>query len=154
MSHLWRVALLPLGLAVMLVATTVGFPQAGSHESTVQYFPKEHMRSAFSKSGAEHLKDGGNYTVLAAHRDKPGEVEVHALDLDVVYVVDGEATYVTGGRMIGGRTTEPNEERGTSIEGGETYHLSKGDVIIVPKGTPHWFKEVPQQVSYFVVKVR
>jgi len=38
-------------------------------------------------------------------------------------------------------------------EGGETHHLSKGDVIVVPAGTPHWFKEVPESISYYVVKV-
>ncbi len=154
MSHFWRPAPLALSFAAILVMTTAGLPQAGNGRSGVQYFPQDHLSAAFAKSGAEHLNDGANYTVLAAHRDKPGEVELHTLDLDIVYVVHGEASLVTGGKMVGGKTTAPNEERGTSIVGGATYHLAKGDVIIVPKGTPHWFKEVPQQVSYFVVKVR
>ena len=42
---------------------------------------------------------------------------------------------------------------GTSIEGGTTYHLSKGDVVTVPAGTPHWFKEVPSSISYYTVKI-
>jgi mannose-6-phosphate isomerase-like protein (cupin superfamily) len=71
----------------------------------------------------------------------------------VVYVVEGEATFVTGGTMVGGKTTKPGQLLGSDIEGGETHHLSKGDVIVVPAGTPHWFKEVPASISYYVVKV-
>ena len=48
---------------------------------------------------------------------------------------------------------KPGQLLGSDIEGGQTNHLSKGDVIVVPAGTPHWFKEVPQFVSYYVVKV-
>jgi quercetin dioxygenase-like cupin family protein len=47
----------------------------------------------------------------------------------------------------------PGQQVGTSIEGGETHHLAKGDVIVVPAGMPHWFKEVPSTISYYVVKV-
>ena len=42
---------------------------------------------------------------------------------------------------------------GTDIEGGETHHLTKGDVITIPAGTPHWFKEVPKSINYHMVKV-
>ena len=38
-------------------------------------------------------------------------------------------------------------------QGGQPQHLSKGDVVVVPAGIPHWFKEVPQSISYYVVKV-
>jgi quercetin dioxygenase-like cupin family protein len=55
--------------------------------------------------------------------------------------------------MIGGKLTRPGQYLGTEIEGGESHHLTKGDVIVVQAGTPHWFKEVPGVISYFVVKV-
>ena len=55
--------------------------------------------------------------------------------------------------MVGGRQTAPNQLRGSDVKGGESRHLTKGDVIVVPAGTPHWFKEVPKTVSYYVVKV-
>ena len=60
---------------------------------------------------------------------------------------------VTGGKMVGGKTTRPGQLLGTDIQGGQTHRLTKGDVIVIPAGTPHWFKEVPQSVSYYVVKV-
>jgi len=60
---------------------------------------------------------------------------------------------VTGGKVVDGRSTGPGEIRGASIDGGTARKLGKGDVIIVPKGTPHWFKEVQGTVNYYVVKV-
>ena len=68
------------------------------------------------------------------------------------YVVDGEATIVTGGTMVDAKQTSPDQRRGSSIQGGQTYHLTKGDVITIPAKTPHWWKEVPTQtIAYYAV---
>jgi quercetin dioxygenase-like cupin family protein len=50
------------------------------------------------------------------------------------------------------RQIVPGEFRDPSIEGGGAFHLKKGDVIIVPKGTPHQYTEVSGASDYFVVK--
>ncbi|HQR31496.1 MAG TPA: cupin domain-containing protein [Blastocatellia bacterium] len=81
-------------------------------------------------------------------------VEVHEQDADIIYVLEGSATLVTGGEIIGGNLIAPGEIRGTEVKGGETRTITKGDVIIVPAGTPHWFKEVPGPLNYYVVKAR
>jgi quercetin dioxygenase-like cupin family protein len=60
---------------------------------------------------------------------------------------------VTGGEAEDSRTTAPGETRAKNIAGGEERHLVKGDVVIVPKRVPHWFKEVNGTFLYFVVKV-
>jgi mannose-6-phosphate isomerase-like protein (cupin superfamily) len=93
-----------------------------------------------------------DYAVQMLKRTAAGQVEVHTKETDIFYVVDGEATIVTGGTMVGGKETQPNQLRGTSIEGGETFHLKKGDSITIPAGVPHWFKDVPQSIQYFTVK--
>jgi quercetin dioxygenase-like cupin family protein len=93
------------------------------------------------------------YIVLGSHRDKEGQVEVHDKETDVFYVTDGQATFLTGGTMIGGKQTSPNQSLGTDMKGGQSHSLSKGDVIVIPAGTPHWFKNVPDHINYFVVKV-
>jgi quercetin dioxygenase-like cupin family protein len=71
-----------------------------------------------------------------------------------VYVLDGTATLVTGGTAINAKPTAVDELRGERIDGGQTQLLSKGDVIIVPAGVPHWFKEVSNPFLYYVVKAR
>jgi mannose-6-phosphate isomerase-like protein (cupin superfamily) len=92
------------------------------------------------------------YTVQMLKRTAAGQVEVHTKETDIFYIVDGDATIVTGGTIVGGKETQPNQWRGTSIDGGETFHLKKGDSITIPAGVPHWFKEVPQSIQYFTVK--
>ena len=92
------------------------------------------------------------YQVQCSNRTAPGVVEIHTKETDVIYVLDGAATFVTGGKALNVKA-DPLQPRGTDIEGGEAHHLVKGDVIVVPAGLPHWFKEVPTSVSYFVVKV-
>ena len=78
---------------------------------------------------------------------------MHNKETDIFYVIDGEATLVTGGTVVGGKTTAPDQIRGTEVQGGETHHLAKGDFIVIPAGTPHWFKEVPKSINYYTVKV-
>ena len=110
----------------------------------------------FSKGGVLFDGNGGalNYKIHAGRRVAPGRPETHIKDTDVIYVLQGAATFVTGGISLDAKSTAPDELLGTSIQGGEAWRLKKGDVIIVPKGVPHWFKEVQGTVLYLVVKVR
>lgn len=124
---------------------------AADGASTATYVSHEKVAAALAKGGS--LVTSPDYLVSGSHRSGPGQVEVHEKETDVIYVVDGEATFVTGGTMVGGKTTKPGQMLGSGIQGGETHHLSKGDVIVVPAGTPHWFKEIPSSISYYVVKV-
>lgn len=119
----------------------------------VSYFPKEQMADAFAK-GAVLFNDSDKYMVHTSRRDKAGVAEVHSKDADIIYVREGSATFVTGGTVVDAKETAPDEIRGTEIQGGETRTITKGDVLIVPAGTPHWFKEVPAPMTYYVVKAR
>ena len=125
---------------------------ATSPGSKVTYIPADQVKAAFAKGAV--LLNNGSYQVHASRREEPGQVEVHVKDTDVIYMLEGSTTFVTGGTMVGGKTTAPDEIRGSNVQGGETRTLTKGDVIIVPKGTPHWFKEVSGPVLYYVVKVQ
>ena len=84
----------------------------------------------------------------------PGTAEIHTRDTDIIHVLGGSATFVTGGTAVDPKTVAPDEIRGREILGGETRRLSQGDVIIVPNGVPHWFKQVDPPFTYYVVKVR
>ena len=120
----------------------------------VKYLPAKDVAAAMEKNPPSPMIDTGNYKVMGLHRTSAGQSEVHDKDTDVFYVIEGSATFVTGGKLVAGKTTAPGETRGTSIDGGQSRHLSKGDVITIPKGTPHWFQKVDGSVTYFVVKVR
>ena len=94
-----------------------------------------------------------SFKVLAGRRVTGGNVEVHTQDTDIFYVVEGSATFVTGGTIADSTTTAPGEIRGKATTGGVPHHLTKGDVIVIPKGIPHWFTEVSGIFLYYVVKV-
>lgn len=126
-------------------------PETG--KAPVSYFERAKVDEAFVK-GAVLFDASDKYMVHASHRDKAGMVEVHEKDADIIYVLEGSATLVTGGEIVGGKVIAPGEIRGTEVKGGETRTIAKGDVIIVPAGTPHWFKEVPGPLNYYVVKAR
>jgi glc operon protein GlcG len=132
-----------------------GTSAAGATAAPVSYFEKSKVEQAFSK-GAALLggSDGRNYRVDASRREKPGEAEIHVKDTDVIYVLRGSATLVTGGDVVNAQTTAPDELRGSSIRNGESRQLAQGDVIVVPNGIAHQFVEVTNPFLYYVVKVR
>src|SRR5215471_417393 len=108
------------------------------------------VSTAFAK-GMPLLETAG-YKVHASRRVEPGQAEIHTLDTDVIYVVDGSATLVTGGKAINTKEVAPNEIRGTKIEGGEEHQITKGEVIVIPNGVPHQFTAVIGELHYFVCK--
>ncbi|MFN7947658.1 MAG: heme-binding protein [Blastocatellia bacterium] len=128
-------------------------PEHSITNGPVSYFEKRQVTEAFAR-GAVLFKDSDKYMVHASRREKPGVAEVHTKDADIIYVLEGEATFVTGGTVVEPKTIAPDEIRGAEIKGGETRVIAKGDVIIVPAGTPHWFREVKGPVLYYVVKAR
>ncbi|MGH9658525.1 MAG: cupin domain-containing protein [Bryobacteraceae bacterium] len=117
----------------------------------VTHIDSKKLLEAFAKPG--NLVSATDYRVQTSRRVKPGGVEVHEKETDIFYVVDGAATFVTGGTVNDPRTTRPAQIAGSGITGGEDRRLSKGDVIVVPAGVPHWFKEVDGFINYLVVKV-
>jgi glc operon protein GlcG len=139
---------------VLLALTGLCFGAAltQARADEVVYVPAAKVTATMTTPGA--LASSADHTVRISRRDRAGQSEVHDTETDVFYVMEGSATFVTGGTMVDAKTTSPGQVRGTGITGGTTHMLSKGDVIVIPKGTPHWFKEVPALVVYFVVKAK
>jgi mannose-6-phosphate isomerase-like protein (cupin superfamily) len=141
-------------MKLLLVLTTLlaaAVLTAADATPAVTYVGHEQVAAALAKGGT--LVTAPDLLVSGSHRDGPGQVEVHEKETDVLYVIEGSATFVTGGTMVGGKVTRPGQMLGSEIQGGNTHHLSKGDVIVIPAGVPHWFKEISGPLSYYVVKV-
>jgi quercetin dioxygenase-like cupin family protein len=136
-------------------AFSAGTSAANDPAAPVSYFERSKVDEAFSK-GSILLdgSDGRNYMVHASRREKAGQAEIHTKDTDVIYVLDGTATFITGGEAINAKTTAVDELRGESIRNGQTRQIAKGDVIVVPNGVPHQFAQVTDPFLYYVVKVR
>jgi glc operon protein GlcG len=117
----------------------------------VTYIDSKKVAAAFAKGMP--LVEVGQYKVHASRREAPGMAEIHTQDTDIIYVLEGSATFVTGGTAVDGKVTAPGEIRGSAIEGGQARRIARGDVMIVPNGTPHWFRDVQGPLTYYVVKV-
>lgn len=128
--------------------------------SEVTYIESQKVAEGFARGAVlvgneeQMMYASRNYMVHASRREASGMAEIHELDTDIIYVLEGSATFVTGGMAVDAKLTAANELRGAAIQDGQIHHLSKGDIIIVPNGTPHWFKEVQGPLLYYVVKVR
>lgn len=133
---------------------TLGAQAAASFTSDsmtdATHIPAMDVTAKFQTGGL--LLNRGFYKVDAGRRQKPGDVEWHSRDTDIMYVIEGKATVVTGGEMVNQRETDPGEIRAKSIKNGVTNHLSPGDVLVIPNGVPHQFTEVSDPFLYYVVK--
>jgi mannose-6-phosphate isomerase-like protein (cupin superfamily) len=137
--------------STMLFGLTIAAASLSAQDAQVTYVPAEKVAAIFAEGG--RFAAGSDFSSSVLRRNKPGQSEIHVKETDIFYIVDGEATFVTGGTIVGGKETRPNQLLGTGIDGGQVHQLKKGDFIVIPAGVPHWFKEVPKSVNYLTIKV-
>src|ERR1700716_1986799 len=66
---------------------------------------------------------------------------VHEREAEMFYVVEGSGTLVTGGTLCEEKRTNAENLSGSAIDGGTPRHIAKGDWVMVPEKTPHWFSQ-------------
>jgi hypothetical protein len=81
-----------VALAVLAFFAGLAIPD---DSSPVTYIPADQVNAAFAKGAV--LVNNGNYMVHASRRDTEGQVEIHVKDADIIYMLDGSTTFVTGG---------------------------------------------------------
>jgi mannose-6-phosphate isomerase-like protein (cupin superfamily) len=82
------------------------------------------------------------YNVSLEYRAAVANAAVHETEAELFYVVDGSATLVTGGKLTNENRTNGANLTGSGVEGGVSRRVAKGDFIMVPEGTPHWFSAI------------
>jgi mannose-6-phosphate isomerase-like protein (cupin superfamily) len=79
--------------------------------------------------------------------------ELHDASDDVYYVLEGSATLILGGKLEAPKETAPGEWRSPRILDGRTYEIKKGDLVVVPRGTPHQRNTTGQDFTMLLIKV-
>lgn len=99
--------------------------------------------------------EGTELRVAIQHeQNKPAaSAEVHDASDDVYYVLEGSATLTLGGQLEAPRESEPGEWRAARITGGREVEIRKGDLVVVPRGTPHMRSTVGKDFSMILIKV-
>jgi mannose-6-phosphate isomerase-like protein (cupin superfamily) len=110
-----------------------------------------------AENKAEDLIGGQGMQLRVAiqhEKDKSGSpAEVHDASDDVYYVTAGSAELVLGGTLETPKEVEPGEWRSPRITGGQKVEISKGDLIIVPRGTPHQRSTAGKDFTMILIKV-
>lgn len=140
-------------LAAIAASFTLGvFVTAAGVPMKVHYINHKQVASTMVKGG-QIIGDNG--LIVLANRAVQRGAEMHDKTNHVFIIVEGEATFVTGGKLIKPNVISPGQTRADGIEGGDVHHLSKGDVITIPANTPHWWKDtsVTGSVGYYAVNI-
>ncbi|MEO8050434.1 MAG: cupin domain-containing protein [Acidobacteriota bacterium] len=136
--------------ALMMVQASAQAAEMGAAKAT--YVDSQRLLDNFGKANANPIVPGTGYEVQTNRRVKNGNIEIHLKETDIFYVMDGSATILVGGTAVEPSERRPNQLTAKDISNPESYNLKKGDVLVIPAGTPHWFKQVNGSIDYLVVK--
>ena len=100
------------------------------------------VQALIAQKKAAPLLAASPYNVNMEYRATVGPAAVHEREAEIFYIIEGTGTMVTGGKLVNETRTNPTNLSGTGVEGGLSRTVSKGDFILVPEGTPHWFSAI------------
>ncbi len=152
-----------VGVLVLLAATVsaqspVPLPATDVTSADVTAFLNALPRNAVSDKAIRTVDVGGyRVGVFGVFRPKSvtGDANVHKTRTsEIYYMLDGAATLVTGGTLKDPKLA-PNSTtnlRGSGIEGGVTRRLTKGDIVVIPGNTPHWWSNLEGDISYLIFR--
>ncbi len=96
---------------------------------------------------SSNVTTNDQYRVSVIKRDKAAGALAHPGNTELLYIVEGEGTMVTGGKLMAAADGKP-----ASVADGVSQHFVRGDVFIVPAGSPHWFAVIDKPVTYLEVR--
>jgi mannose-6-phosphate isomerase-like protein (cupin superfamily) len=141
------------GLAGVGVATTVA-GQAPAPSLPATYLTNAELTTALKKAtegnadmSTAAVKNTDQYRINIVRRGKAAGAIAHKPGTEVHHIIDGAGTLVTGGTIV-----RPPGGGMATIQGGESRHVGKGDVILIPENTPHWYKDVEGSITYLEVR--
>ncbi len=100
---------------------------------------------------------------LVAEAARKGAVAEHEQVSEVYHIIEGTATLLTGPDLVNVKK-RPDSEKTVRLQNGpgwnadsianpQVHHLKPGDVIVIPAGTGHWFTEIPDRITYLMVRI-
>jgi mannose-6-phosphate isomerase-like protein (cupin superfamily) len=133
-------------------AAAVALAQQPAAQAPKTFSSAADVQALIAKSKSERKEGQANviqrilslapYNANLEYRAAVGPASVHEKEAEMFYVIDGTATLVTGGKLTKESRTNAENLSGTGIEGGHSQNIGKGDFIIVPENTPHWFSTI------------
>jgi mannose-6-phosphate isomerase-like protein (cupin superfamily) len=122
----------------------------GTYKSNAELMEtlRKNMASAQGGMSSSAVSNTDQYRINVVHRDHAAGAIAHPGNTELHYIIDGAGTIVTGGTILRGA----GGANAATIDNGVTRHVVKGDVVIIPANTPHWYKEVEGGITYLEVR--
>lgn len=138
-------------LAAALLALALPAAAQEGPAPTKLFASAAEVSAALAKAKAAHkgaadntvevLVSVGPYPVQLEYRTGTTPPSIHKGQAELIYVVDGACTLLEGGTLQGASGSPPTLH-GTNIKGASPHRIAKGDYILVPPDTPHWYTKV------------
>jgi quercetin dioxygenase-like cupin family protein len=139
------------GIALIALLASAAMAQQPAAPATKTYTSAADITALIAKAKSERKNDApivqenilrlDPYSAGLEYRGAVGPSAVHEKEAEFFYVIDGTATMITGGKLTGEKRNGDNLT-GTGIEGGTPRTIAKGDFIVVPENTAHWFSKI------------
>ena len=153
-------------LLMLAQASSTSIPALAVTAADLRAVLEQAIADGVADTPIRTIDAGGHHVGVAlVHRGPAADVvagTIHSEVTEVYTIVEGAGTLVTGGRLIDPRPRENTARRrlvsgpgwtGTGMDGGTTREVAEGDIIIIPAGTPHYFSDVPESITYTVVRI-
>jgi mannose-6-phosphate isomerase-like protein (cupin superfamily) len=82
------------------------------------------------------------YRPIIHRRTITAPPDIHPKQAEFFYVLRGAGTLTTGGTIVKPTAPAGGVAPAAYVEGGVDRKVAKGDAIIVPQNTPHWFRQI------------
>ena len=134
---------LTLGDSKLFAAPAEGQGAAAAPSAAIELFTAEKLQAditAMKAAPANNtiVNDKTFVVILTVETAKSAkEFEYHEGRDHVFHILDGSTVYEIGGTPKGAHSTGPGEWLAPESEGAVSYALNKGDMLIIPRGTPH-----------------
>ena len=152
-----------LAALVMIAATVTVSAQRKPSQSTRPFVVMSSQslddlqKKLQPENKTEELIDSAGMQLRVAvqhEKNKTGAAaELHDASDDVYYVLDGSATLTLGGKLDAPKETDPGEWRSPRIIDGKPFEIKKGDLVVVPRGTPHQRSTANQDFTMILIKI-
>ena len=137
--------------AILALCTVVSLAQQPAAQAMKTFASSSDVAALVAQAKSEHkdqpligkpILQLAPYRANMEYRASVGPASVHEKEAEMFYVIDGTATMVTGGKLVNEKRTNAENLSGTGVEGGASRAVAKGDFIVVPENTPHWFSKI------------
>ena len=149
-------------MKLLLIAALATAALAGADVPPVATYKTDAELTAALKAGSatpdmltSEVQNTDRHRINIVRRTKAAGAVAHEGFAELHHIVEGSGTLVTGGTIVHPSTSSGRASAGAgaaTIQNGVSRHVAKGDVILIPSGMPHWYKDLDGTITYLEVR--